>query len=270
MKKRTSKLRCGSMFYGLSLSLVTCYLSPRTVLAAQRPSLFRGVVVADSSLGIRVVSVEESSQASLADLRPEDMIVSIDGTEIHSIDEFATLSSALKGRAVSTTLVVFRNGNPFQISLHLYSYPILRAWEIEFIPDYDLRFAQPEIGLAFWRRLGRGFEEAHKPAEALDAYLNGLHNVPTDVATALKVSELSSRLSHEQLDHGNLKAGIVLLTQTLTVMQKLFDYPLTDEQLQIIKGRLTDTLQALHQTTNARQTPSSSAPQPAAPNPGRP
>ena len=151
---------------------------------------------------------------------------------------------------------MFRNGTPQQLSLHLFSYPILRGWGIEFIPDYDLRFAQPEIGLDYWRRLGRGFEEANKPDEALDAYLNGLHNVPADVATALKISELSSRISQERLDHGDLTAGIGALTQSLTVMEELFDYPLTDEQLRTIKGRLTETLQVLRRTTGAqRRTP---------------
>jgi len=68
-------------------------------MAGQRPSLFRGVVVADSPLGVRVVSVEDASQASQADLRPEDIIIRVDGADVGSIDAFAMFSEALKGRA---------------------------------------------------------------------------------------------------------------------------------------------------------------------------
>lgn len=236
-------------FHLISTVLVSCLLSPVSMSAAQWPSLFRGVVVADSPLGVRVVSVEEASQASLADLRPEDLIVSIDGQEIHSIDEFATLSTAMKGRVTAAKVLVFRNGSPRELALSLYSYPILHTWGIEVVPDHDLRFANPQIGLDYWFRLGRGFEEAHKPAEALNAYLNALHNVPTDVATACHVSDLFTRVSHEQLDRGDLAGGVTSLHQGLVVMQKLFDYPLTKEQLQLIKDRLTDTLRVLRHTT---------------------
>ena len=229
------------------LSLVACRLSLTIAFAAQLPSLFRGVVVADSPLGVRVVSVDASSQALLADLRPEDIIVSVNSTEIHSIDEFAALSSALKGRAVAATVLIFRNGTPQEIALHLYSYPILRTWGVQFLPDHDLRFAQAQVGLDYWTRLGRGFEEANKPAEALNAYLNGLHNVPTDVPTAFKVSELSLRLSQQQLSAHALAEGMASLQQSLLVMEKLFDSPLSDEQLRTIKGRLEETLKTLHQ-----------------------
>lgn len=227
------------------LSLVACCLSLPSVLAAQLPSLFRGVVVADSPLGVRVVSVEEGSQASLADLRPEDVIVSIDGHEVHSIDEFSALSTALAGRAVHASMLVFRNGAPKEVPLHLYSYPILRTWGIEFAPDHDLRFAQASIGLDYWRRLGRGFQEARKPAEALNAYLNGLHNVPTDVPTAMAVVALTLDVSQQHLRSKELSEGVSLLHQALVMMEKLFDFSLTEAQLQQIKDALEQTLQSL-------------------------
>src|SRR3989338_1779375 len=94
----------------LTLSPVTCHLSPWIACANQLPSLFRGVVVADSSLGVRVVSVEEASQAALSDLRPEDLIVRVDDTDVHTIDEFSTVSTAMKGRAISAAIVVVRAG----------------------------------------------------------------------------------------------------------------------------------------------------------------
>ncbi len=233
------------------VSLLACGVAPVLALAAQLPSLFRGVVVADSPLGVRVVSVEEASQAYLADLRPEDLIVRIQETEIHSIDEFATLSSALKGRAVSTAVVVFRNGIPHELVLHLYSYPILREWGIAFVPDHDVRFAEASVGLAYWSRLGRGYEDAHNVVEALNAYLNGLHNVPTDVTTTLKVSELFLQRSQQHLATGALPDGISSLRQAVAMLERLFDYSLTDDQLQIVKDHLQDTRRILHDVTMA-------------------
>ena len=217
--------------------------------AGQAPSFFRGVVVADSPLGVRVVSVEEFSQAAQADLRPEDIIARVQDQEIHSIDNFGAISNALKGRALSATLVVFRNGTPREVTLHLYSYPVQRAWNVEFIPDHDVRFAQPQTGLAYWSRLGRGFEEARKDAEALNAYLNGLHNVPEDLPTALKAVELMSRLGQQHLTVGRLTEGVTSLSRALAMMDRLFEHPLTDEQLTRVRDQLRATVEALKQAS---------------------
>ena len=227
------------------LSLVACCLSLPSVFAGSWPSLFRGVIVADSQVGVRVVSVEESSQAFQADLRPEDIIIGVDGHEVHSIDDFATLSTSLKARAALATVLVFRRGVPREIRVHLYSYPLLRTWGLEFIPEHDVRFAEPRIGLEYWTRLGRGFEEARQPADALNAYLNGLHNVPADSATALKAAELFSSLGQEHLRQREWARGIAALRQAVGVFEKLFDYPMTDDELQRIKHQLEETLRAL-------------------------
>ncbi|MBI3322024.1 MAG: PDZ domain-containing protein [Candidatus Omnitrophica bacterium] len=226
--------------------VVLTHLAPlHGAFAAQLPSLFRGVVVADSPLGVRVVSVEESSQASLADLRPEDLIVRVRDTEVHSIDEFATLSNAMNGHAISATVLVFRNGMPRELTLHLYSYPILQAWGIRFLPDHDIRFADPQIGLAYWARLGRGFEEAGNVPDALDAYLNGLHNVPRDPATAMNVSTLLSQMSQQRLRSGALAEGLERLHESLLMLEQLFDSPLSDDQLKEVRRQLHDALHAL-------------------------
>jgi hypothetical protein len=226
---------------------------PTLAHAAQFPSVFRGVVVADSPLGVRVVSVEEFSQAYLADLRPDDIIVRVHDEEFHSIDEFAVLSTALKGRATSVKVLIFRNSVPREITLHLYSYPVLREWGLEFVPDHDVRFVEPKVGLDYWVRLGRGFEDAGKPGEALNAYLNGLHNVPRDVSTALKVSVLYSQFSRRSLRDGRLPDGIARLDQSLLVMERLFDYSLTDEQLETVRDHLRNTLESLRASTAAQE-----------------
>ena len=63
----------------VALGLFAAHEARSTVHAKGWPSLFRGVVVADSQVGIRVVRVEDASQAHLADLRPEDIIVRVNG-----------------------------------------------------------------------------------------------------------------------------------------------------------------------------------------------
>ena len=220
--------------------------------------MFRGVVVTDSQLGVRVVSVDAASQAALADLRPEDIIVRISGAEVHSIDEFAVLSGAMKGRTVRTTVVIFRGGQPLELTLHLFSYPVLRAWGLEFVPDHDLRFGEPRTGWAYWTRLGRGYEQVGKPAEAADAYLNALHHIPTETETAVKVSELLMTVSQQRLAQGALAEGVSSLRQAILVMQRLFDQPLKTAQLETLKRRLNDTLRALHALSAKPPRPSAS------------
>lgn len=233
--------------------LVVCgTLGMAEAKAAKQPSLFRGIIVADSPLGIRVVSVEQASQAHLADLRPEDIIVRVHNTEVSSINAFATLSKNLKGRTASTVVLVFRSGQPREIALHLYSYPVLKEWGIPFVPEHDVRFAQATAGLAYWTRLGRGFEEAKKPEGALDAYLNALHNVPTDAPTALNASRLLSQVSRQHLADGELSEGIAQLRRALVILEHLFNYALTDDQLRAVRTQLYDTLQTLRETTSSQ------------------
>ena len=222
-----------------------------TVCAAELPSLFRGVVVADREAGVRVVSVEESSQAYGADLRPEDIIVRVRDTEVRTIDDFAAVSNALRGETALAAVLVFRNGAPREITLHLYSYPILRAWGLQFVPQYDIRFAQPQTGLEYWVRLGDGFARAGKPAEALDAYLNGLHNVPESVSTALKASQMLVRLSRQRLSAGELAEGIAQLRRAIVVMNGLFARRLANDELQSVKQQLTEALEALRDARSA-------------------
>lgn len=235
----------------LCASLAAWGLSPRAAFAAARSSLFRGVVLADSPIGVRVVSVEDASQAFFGDLRAEDVIVSVNDEEVHSIDEFAALSGRLKGQAIRARLVIFRRGSPLTLQLHLFSDPLLRVWGIEFIPE-DLRFAQPEVGLAYWTRLGRGFTDAGKPSDALHAYLNGLHNVPTDLPAAMQAADLLCQVSRRRLADRQLAEGLTRLRQSVVMLQRLFNQPLTDEQLQTVKQLLEDALQALRQLA-ARQ-----------------
>jgi hypothetical protein len=230
-------------------AVLTTLASAAVPAAAEQPSLFRGIVVADSPVGVRVVSVEESSQAFRADLRPEDIIVRIDEMEINSIDEFATMSLSLRGKTASTTLLVFRRGAPKEVALHLYSYPVLTTWGVRFIPDYDLRFADPQVGLEYWRRLGRGFEEAGKPADALHAYLNALHHVPDDVPAALRATALLTTLSRTDLSEKRLASGISRLREAIGMLDTLFEYPLRDDELEVVRDQLAGALHTLRTST---------------------
>ena len=222
--------------------------------AAELPSLFRGVVVADSPVGVRVVSVDEASPAARADVRPDDIIIRVNDQELHAIDEFAALSMRLKGRATSAQVLVFRDGSPIELRLHLFSDPILQAWGVEVVPDYDFRFADPRVGFEYWRRLGHGFEIAQDSERALNAYLNALHNVPTDTATALKASQLFCQISQRQLAQGRLADGTIALRHAVQLMEKLFAQPLDTEQLQVIRQQLQATLEGLRQTAAAHHT----------------
>jgi membrane-associated protease RseP (regulator of RpoE activity) len=220
-----------------------------TAQVKEWPSLFRGVVVAEAPFGVRVVSVEASSQAAQADLRPEDLIMRVDETPITSLEEFAGTSRRLKGRTASAQVLVVRNGAPRTIRLHLYSYPLLRAWGIEAVPNTDLRFAQPQIAQAYWIRQGRGFAIAGKLAEARDVYLNALHHVPEDAAVALTVVSLDAQLAEQALRARAVAQAAGSLAEALGILQHVFERPLTDDQLRTIQEEMADILKALRSTS---------------------
>ena len=231
----------------LCIFFVPCHLPLAPLIAAQLPSLFRGVAVADSPSGVRVISVDDGSQASLLDLRPEDVIVSINGAAIRSIDEFAVSSQTLKGQAQSAAVVLLRNGQPYELVLHVYSLPILKQWQIRFVPDDEMRFAEPKAGVEYWSRLGRGFEIAGDPEQALQAYLNALHNDAKQTALAAKAAELSWQVAQRRLQSKQLPQALTAIDQGTTLLARLFDQPMDGAQLQIIKRNLEDTLRVLQQ-----------------------
>lgn len=228
----------------LLVILLACVL-PARARAEEWPSLFRGVAVADSAAGVRVVSVEPTAMAFHAQLRPEDVILQIDGHALRTIDEFAVLSKALRGRAVKTRLVILRNGQPRELVLHLYSYALLREWGLTFIPDHELRFVDPSAGRAYWANLGRGFREAGQSDQALHAYLNALHHAPSDLGLAMTVSHLLGALAGRHLEAARYAEALGALNQQVTILNKLFEHPLSTEQLQAVKQQLTLAVEGL-------------------------
>ena len=231
----------------LLFSLAPCLTPHAPAYAAQLPSLFRGVVVADGALGARVVSVEDASQAFLADLRPEDAIVRINDTPVKNVDDFALASQALKGQAIRAAVRVLRNGQPRELVVHLYSYPILRRWELSFVPEHDIRFGDAGAGVAYWTRMGRGFETAGDVEHALNAYLNALHNDPTQVDVAVKACELLWRLAQARLKEPRLSDALMAIQEATVLLGKLFDQPLDEAQLHVLKSRLQETLQTFRE-----------------------
>lgn len=246
-KTQDTRHRRNQWQHTIYVCLVSCLLCLVSAVAGQLPSLFRGVVVADSAHGVRVVSVEEHSQAFLADLRPEDLILQVNHTPMRTIDEFATLSSQLKGVAVKATLVIVRNGEPRELVLHLYSYPVLRQWDLAFVPDDDMKFVEPRAGLSYWARMGRGYETVGDLEAALSAYLNGLHNEPTFVDAAFKVSDLLWQIAQQRLAAKNIGEAMTALQAEVRLLHRLFEQPMTEEDLQRIKGQLERTIAVIHQ-----------------------
>ncbi|HEX9785310.1 MAG TPA: hypothetical protein VGA56_21580 [Opitutaceae bacterium] len=239
-----------------TLLLVACcvLLSGGVALHAEEPnpawpSLFRGVVVTDTQLGVQIVRVDEASQAYQADLRPGDLLLRIHETDIRTIEEFAVVSLALKGRAEETRLLVFRNGAPRELTLHLYSYPVLRAWGVRFIPDHNIRFADIEPAVEYWMRMGRGFEEAKKPLEALDAYLNVLHISNGHLPAAVRVAGLMLHTGSRQVAMGDHPAGLARLTDAMEILSRLFNHPLHPDQLGYIRDQLAGAVEAMQNSS---------------------
>lgn len=228
------------------LLIADCWLLSVAWAAQERPSLFRGVVVADHALGARVVSVEANSQLSAVGLRPEDLIVQIDGQPVTAIDEFAVMSHAYKDRrAQEATVLVLRNGQPHQLWVHLYSVPILRQWNLRFVPEHDLRFIEPTAGAAYWARMGRGFREARNSEAALEAYLNALHHDPTHLEAALATAELLWEVAWRRLEDDRFAHALTSMQQATAFLERLFDQPLTIEQLAAVNEQMRATLAAL-------------------------
>lgn len=240
----------------VSLFLAPCLLplAPRPVFAGTLPSLFRGIIVADSPLGVRVVSVEAQSQASLSDLRPEDVIVRIDGQAVRTIDDFAVLSQHLKGRSTKAAVLILRNGEPQELLVHLYSVPILRQWGLSFVPEHDIRFIDPSAAAAYWTRLSRGFRDAKDLERALNAVLNALHDDAANLELALQASDLLWAIARQRLTARHLPQALVAIQHGTTLLEHLFRQPLTDAQLQTVRTQLQDTLEALRRRGEAPKT----------------
>ncbi len=233
-----------SLVQALAALLVFCWAG--SVRAEGNwPSLFRGVVASDGEAGVRIVSVDPESQAWLADLRPEDIIVRIGEADVRTIQDFSAISAALKGTTDHAEVVVFRNGAPRRINLHLYSYPVLKAWGVEFIPNFEMRFGDPAAGRDYWTRLARGFNEVGNKEEALNANLNALHNLPGDPQTALAACEGYFDLAQARLAEQAVMPALTYLGAALSMAEHLFEYPLSEDDLVRIKSRLKATLEAL-------------------------
>ncbi len=79
--------------------------------------------------------------------------------------------------------------------------------------------------------------------------MNALHNVPGDVPSAVAAAEFASRLGQEHLGEGRLAQGIASLHRGVVLMERLFQYELTEAQLRRLRDQLEATVAALRGAT---------------------
>ena len=250
LKTQDSRLKpsrppLGLRSWVLGLIFGSWVLGLGSAFAAQLPSLFRGVVVVDHPPGVRVVSVEERSQAFLLDLRPEDVVVQINGEAVKTIDDFAVLSQHLKGRSTKAAVLILRNGEPQELLVHLYSVPVLRQWGLSFVPEHDLRFVDPTAAVKYWTRLARGLRDAKDLERALNAVLNALHHDPDNLELAIQASDLLWAIARQRLAAQRFPQAFTSIQHATTLLQDLFHHPLTEAQLEQVRAQLQETLAAL-------------------------
>ena len=121
----------------------------------------------------------------------------------------------------------------------------LHQWDLAFIPDHELRFAEPTAGRHYWLNLGRGFETADDLDGALQASLNALHNEPDNVEVAMNTADLFWRIAERHLQSRRLPDAMRALGSGTALLHRLFEHPLKPEQLNQIKSRLEESLHLL-------------------------
>ena len=233
-------------FFLLTYSL-THLLTP-SVSANSLPSLFRGVIIANSPVGVRVVSVEERSQAYVLDLRPEDVVVQINGEAVKTIDDFAVLSQRLKDRSTKAAVLILRNGEPQELLVHLYSVPVLRQWGLSFVPEHDMRFVDPTASAAYWTRLARRERDAKDLERALNAVLNALHHDAANLELAIQASDLLWAIARQRIAAQRFPQAFTSIQHATTLLQHLFHHPLTEAQLEAVRAQLQETLAVLRRS----------------------
>jgi len=171
------------------LSAVCCLLSSATVAAEELPSLFRGVTVGEGRPGVVVVFVREDAFALAAGVRAGDHLVAIDEQPINSLEDFADMSRALAGRRTDVSVELLRGGTRFTTDVSLASPTVRSAWGLAFLPDYSLRFADPNAARRYWSQRASHELVQGQDVEAMRSLLNVLHYAPDAYDEALALCE---------------------------------------------------------------------------------
>ena len=223
--------------------------------AAEYGSVFRGVIVQTATPGPKVVSVDPTSAAYASGLRAGDQILRIEDMPVATLEDFATASQHLKGKAAESTVIVMRNSESVTLQLSLHSRPIEEAWGERFVPDARPIFSDPLEGAKYWAMQARKYRLATDEERYLNALWNLLHYEPDSVGTAMLIGAASTRRARRELRAGQRVEGMRALRTAVKIYHKAFARDLTDDELARVNDGLFDVQATLLQLAQSPPSP---------------
>lgn len=145
--------------------------------------------------GVLVRGVEAESPASAAGIRRSDVIVAVDGHDVHAADEY---EQRVRDRKADSTveLSIWRDGKEHAVSVHSSQYPLERAddlaWQL-----LGLQVAAGQEGMAV-RKVRPGSSAARIGMERGDLVV-GLGGIPVKDLTAFRKKMIEVRFAQSVL-----------------------------------------------------------------------
>ncbi len=238
---------CAALCWGTALLTISVPGTARAFADERLPSLFRGVVVADAKPAVVVVTIDEESAAYAGGLRSGDVITTVEGQTIASMEAFARQSQRLAGTVAELKLTVQRAGQSAELLLSLFSARLLEVWGERFVPNLELRFREPSAGYAYWNAEAHRAIRAQRAAPAIEALETALHYQPDHLDTALSLAGQWNLLAQSQFVEHHHAQGIASLQHAINLYQRLLTKGIAQDQLVEVKAQLQRLVDALKQ-----------------------
>ena len=87
------------------------------------------MIISEKKDGIKIVEVQSGSPGFDAGLRTGDIVLEIEGKKTKKLEDYVKISREVRGKEVEISLVILRERVSYDVTIKIYSIPILSALE---------------------------------------------------------------------------------------------------------------------------------------------
>ncbi|GAX60690.1 magnetosome protein MamE [Candidatus Scalindua japonica] len=206
-------MRLYILFFITIVSLGTC------ISTVHAQSIFSGMIFSEKKEGLKIVEVQSGSPGFDAGLKSGDIILEIEGKKIRSLPDYVKISKEIKNKKVEVSLVIIRKDIEYDVSIKIYSLPVLQNWKEKVAKPIKLPRGLTKTPYIYW--VGKGYRILvehvnNKPVdtkianynEALEYLFYALHYRPESIDTALQVAIVYRRLGSLYMEKKMVKEGV--------------------------------------------------------------
>jgi tetratricopeptide (TPR) repeat protein len=216
-------------------------------------NLFSGLAVAQGdspSGGVKVVEVRPGCPGERAGLREGDLVIEVDGQKVKTLQEFVSLSKAMKDKSTEANIQLIRKGKLQNLLLISYSDVVFKEWKEKAPVPPESKMGGVSLFQYYvekgkanleGNKLGGSFEgRLDKGEEAIKYFFYALHYNPTAVEVVLLIADTYMGMARAGLENGKPALAVENYSKAASLYEKCSKRHVSEKELELILAHLQE------------------------------